>query len=86
MSASSNDGEEIVTTEIRLPVGHVLWKFRDHHVMEFLRAQASDTDLGCIKVRVPALDRLWQAAFELGIEHGAAVAHAANQAKKEKRK
>ena len=83
---SSNDGEEIATEVIRLPFDHPVMQRRDHHVMRFLRVQADDTDLGTIKIRVPAVDRLWQEAYEFGFQCGAALRATAEAGTKGKRK
>lgn len=69
--------EQVINEIVRLPFDHPIFKERDHHIMRFMRALADDTDLGTIKIRVPAADRMWQLAFELGIEHGCALAEAA---------
>lgn len=75
-----------VETEIRFESDHVVMQLRDHHIMQFLRAQAMDTDLGSIKIRVPALDNLWSAAYSLGVSGGIAIAEAAADKKAKTRK
>ena len=73
--------DEIVTETVRLPRDHPIFQQRDIRIMNYLRTEASDTDLGSITVRIPALDNLWLAAFELGFEAGAALAHEAAKSK-----
>lgn len=75
--------EEMTTIEVDFPANHNVMRARDHHVMTFVRAQADDTDLGCVKVRVPALDRLWHDAFVFGVQCGTALRKAADEGKKD---
>lgn len=77
-----SDPDKRHTVELRFRYDDPVMQRRDHHVMHFLRAQADDTDLGCITVRVPALDRLWELAYAYGFECGAAVKSAAAEGKK----
>lgn len=75
--------EDIITTEIRVPEGNAIFVQRDHHILTYLRAVSKLTG-GSVGFPVAAIDKLWLEAYELGIEHGAAIAHAARPKRKGK--
>lgn len=72
-----------IATEIRVGPGHPVMVQRDHHILTYLR-EVSKLTGGSVGFPVAAIDRLWLDAYELGIEHGAAIADAARPKRKAK--
>lgn len=75
-----------VDVELRIPRDHPIMQTRDHHILTYLR-EVSQLTGGSVGFPVAAIDQLWQSAYELGFECGAAVkAHAESGKKRSKKK